>query len=93
MLLRKRRLNVSAFSSLGHLLLMLFYVGFKILSAVTMNTAVLWGETPSVPVDRHRPLERCSASCLRGIIFDPEYGGTTFQRNVGKLLPDNTTLS
>jgi hypothetical protein len=65
-----------------------FYVGFEILSAVTMNTA----ETPSVPVDRHRALKRRSASCLRGIIFDPEDGGTTFLRNVGELLPDNTPL-
>jgi hypothetical protein len=35
--------------------------------------------------------EKARAVCLHGLLFDPEDGGNTFVRNVGKLLPDYIT--
>jgi hypothetical protein len=60
--------------------------GFEVPTAVTVKGTVFWVETAcSLPLLPY-------ICFLSGLLFEYEHGGDPFLRNIGKLLPNYTSL-
>jgi hypothetical protein len=67
------------FQNSRHTLKLYISVGFEVLTAVVMKSAILWDMPPCSPL-----LATCyHARFLLGSLFDPEDGGGMFLGNVG----------
>jgi hypothetical protein len=61
------------------------FIGFEVITGVTMKSSVLWDIAPCSPVKVNLRFGCCllHAGSLLGLLFNSEDGGDIFLRNIG----------